>query len=469
MQHGLTIIRSLLATCVIATPCACGDVAQIVSEMRAFLSTQDNDRRVEIVARIESDPAYDRSKVSDWLHRAVSFDALSGGAETVSVELPDGERRRVTLRIPAKYDASRPWPLIYALHGLGGSGAEIISYVEYVLGDEVERYVIAAPTGYEDAAIHGHWPPTLEHPRALAKVRHTVHVDSNRVFLLGCSRGGHAAWTIAVLHADEFAGAVPIAGTFSLVERDGLWPVFLPNLTHTPVLCVWGAGDIYAGDGTELSPEGGIAGLNRGVCALAKSMDLPVVCHEYPDKGHSDVEPPKELLKDVLSKRRVQYALRVQHTFRHIGQASAYWIEGHVWKGEQWTEKLPTVHLRADEDANRPEDVTKALVRTFRGALGELSGTVDGQVIDVRRRKVTDLTIWIGDGMIDWGKPVVVKVSGRKVHEGVLKPNLFVCLAEAARTYDFDRLRWAGLRFRSGHKTELVTGRSAHPESEQKP
>ena len=458
MRTCLTLVPLLLVTCGPAS--AIADETRVLAAIRAFFATQDLDRRAELAAQIESDSAYRRDKLSGWLHDAIEFDKLEAGQSEIHVPLANGQSRRVVLRIPAEYDASKPWPLIYALHGKGGRGEGVIRYFEHVLGSDVEQYLIAAPSRYEEAVIHRAWPPPMEHPRALAALRRAVHVDSDRVFVAGYSLGGHATWTLAVLHSDQFAGALAVAGTFSLLEVDKLWGVFLPNLANTHMVCVWGVRDMYANDGNTLSPEGGIAGLNRRLCELAESSKLPVVGYEDPERGHGDVVPPGQLVKELLGRRRVQYPARVRQTFRHIYQAQAYWLEGHVWKGPQWTEKLPTVRLRQGEDANRPDDVTRALVRTIRGVLGELRGTVDGQTIDVRRTRVSELTIWIGDGMLDWDKPVTVKVSARKVFEGVLEPDLFVCLAQAARTYDFDRLRWAGLRFRSGHKARLVTGRT---------
>jgi len=117
----------------------------------------------------------------------------------------------------------------------------------------------------------------------------------------------------------------------------------------------------------------------------------------------------------------------------------------------------------ADED---PQD---ALLRVIRSKLGQLRGTIDGQTIDVRRKKITELTIWIGDGMIDWDEPVTVKVSANTVFEDKLEPDLFVCLTQAARTYDFDRLRWAGLRFKSGYGADPVTGRTEFPPPAEPP
>lgn len=455
---GLVVLGALLGT-----PVAHADEQQIVTAIDGFFATEDLDEREVLVRRIESDAAYERGRVTEWLHRAVGFDLLDGGIQHIQVRFGKGQTRSVALRIPADYDARKPWPLIYALHGSGGHGEDIIGYVERVLGDAADEYVIAAPSGYGEVVVHSEWPPAMEHPAALAAIKRTVHVDSDRVFVMGYSRGGHAAWTLAVLHADEFAGAVPLAGTFALPEVDGLWETFLPNLAHTPVLCVWGAEDVYADGRKEPSRDGGIAGLNRRLCELAGQMQVPVVGRELPGKGHGGIVPPAEPLHKLLSGRRVHYPREVHHTFRDIYQSRAYWLEGHAWSGPQWAEGLPKIRLREGEDANNPKHVKAALLRTFRASLGELRGRVDGQAIDVRRKKVQELTIWFGEGLIDWEQPVVVQVSGRKVFEGRLEPDLFVCLSQAARTYDFDRLRWAGLRFKSGSKTCVVTGRTEFP------
>ncbi|MGD8454380.1 MAG: hypothetical protein PVJ57_21410 [Phycisphaerae bacterium] len=442
---------------------AAGDEARILADIKAFFATTDADEREALAQRIEADEAFSREKMSGWLHAAVPFEDLSPGQRTIHVEIGPGQTRDVVLRIPPGYDPHRAWPLIYALHGAGGRGEHIIAYVEHVLGDKVDEYVIAAPTNYREHIIHS-VQCVVEHPVLLHAVKKAVNVDSNCVFLLGYSLGGHTAWTAGVLYADQFAGVVPLAGTFHLFEVDGLWDQFLPNLAHTPVLCAWGAGDVHGPDGQTVSPQGGIAGLNRQVCELARKLSLPVIGHEYPDRGHGDVDPPPEEFAKLLAHRREAAPREVAHRFRDIRQGRTFWLEGHVWTGPQWTDKLPTVRLREGEDPNKPDDVRAALLRTARALLAELRGTIDGQKVNVHRKGVRELTIWFTEGMIDWSQPVTVRVSGRDVFEGELHPDVFVCLAQAARTRDFDCLRWAGLRFRSGSRTRPVTGRTEFPE-----
>jgi poly(3-hydroxybutyrate) depolymerase len=443
---------------------AAADEAEIVAGIEAFFAAGDIAQRVEIARRIELDPAYERARVQGWLHQADLFRPLPPGRHEIQVSLAGGQTRTVVLRIPKDYDNRRPWPVIYALHGASGHAADIISYVQHVLGDDVERYVLAAPDRYGDTAIHqNEWPPTGEHPAALLKVRQTVHVDSDRVFVMGYSMGGHTSWTLAVLHADQFAAAIPLAGTFTMIVADRLWPTFLPNVSNLPVLCVWGAGDTQDNRHRE-SADGGIAGSNRRLRALAADSAPSLTMIELPDKGHRDVVPPADDLAQAIGRTRVHHPAEVRHMFRHVCQGSAYWLEAHRWTGEQWTDRQRTIVLREGDPLAANLDFEEAAARQYRGLLGELRGEIDGQEIRIRRKKISELTVWVGDGMIDWDRPVILHTGDLEPFEVQLQPDLYICLSQAARTWDFDRLRWAGIRVRPSAGTPyLVTPKTRFP------
>lgn len=440
------------------------DEPAIRAALRDFLRTDDAARRQALARQIEADPVYDRAKVRDWLHQADLWQPLPAGRRTLTVPLADGTSRPVALRIPAAYDCRRPWPLIYALHGMSGDGDGIVRYVEHILGPAAEEFVIAAPTSYGDKALHDpQWPPTAEHPTIWLRLRQTVHIDSDRVFLTGYSMGGHVTWTLGVLYADQFAGLMPIAGTFILPVTDGLYETLLPNVARVPVLAVWGADDIYGPDG-QPSPDGGIAGVNRKVRTAAQSLSLSYTGIELAGVGHGDVVPPADELKKLLGARRTHYPATVRHTFRHVVQSSAYWFEAHALTGKVWGAQPPAIELREGENPMNAADCEAAAARAYRGVLATLEGEVSGQEIRVRRRKVKELTVWIGDGMIDWSQPVTLRAGGRKPDfEGRIEPSLYICLSQAARTWDFDRLRWAGFRVRSGSKTRPITPETTFP------
>lgn len=439
------------------------DQAAILADLKTFFETDNGTERAEIARRIASSQTFDRKCVSEWLHSADLFQPLSPGRRQIRVRVDDGSTLPVTLRIPAGYEHGRPYPLLYVLHGSGGNGADVIRYVEQLLGEEIEQYVVAAPTGYRQVVIHSTTPPSTEHLATLLAVRKAVHIDGDRVFVMGYSRGGHAAWTLAVLHPDQFAGVVAVAGTLLLQDSGTLFETFLPNIASTRVFACWGENDVMAADYVTPSADGGIAGLNHELCKLAASLELPLTWYEVPDRGHTGIDPPREDIDKLLSARRVHYPRSIRHVFRLPYQGQTAWIEAHAWRGSWWDDQPLKLRFLEGENAGDPAVQQEALARAVHGRLGELRGEIDGQQINVYRKKISELTVWIGDGMIDWEQPVALEVNGRKAFAGQLTPDLFVCLTQAARTYDFDRLRWAGLRFKSGSKTQIVTGHTPFP------
>lgn len=436
---------------------------QIIANLRAFFDSDDIHEQAHLVEAIETDDAYDRSRVSDWLHAAASFAPCDAGRVTLAVPLPPDGSRDVVVRVPAGYDPQRRWPLIYALHGMGGRAAHIIGDVEHLLGDDVDRYIIAAPDQYAEAAVSDPaWPPVGEHPRAWHALKGRFHIDSDRVFVMGYSRGGHASWTLGAQYAGRFAGVMPLAGTFIVPLPDALWDHFLPNLANTPVLCVWGAGDIQGPDGKP-SPDDGIAGVNRRIRDRAPRHDVPLTAIELPDKGHRNVTPPADAVEKWLAHRRVQFPASVRHTFRHLIHSRAHWIEAHRWTGDSWGRAHPRERIDTIGEGRHRRTKVTSPERAYRDCLGLLHASIDGQQIRIWARSASVVTVWIGDGMLDWDQPVTLTVGRKAIFAEPLTPNLHVCLLQAARTRDYDRLYWAGLRVRLPRSAQLVTPDTPFP------
>jgi pimeloyl-ACP methyl ester carboxylesterase len=457
-RTGALLSLALLATG--ARPAAASE-ATILADLKAFFATQDPGRRAELAAHAQADSAFRRERVGEWLHRLDLHRPMKPGVAELRVPVGYGQVRTVTLRLPRGYDPRRPWPLIYALHPSGGNGPFFLDYVEkQLLGPRVEEFIVAAPTEYHQTGLDAPPPFTVDHLAILRAVREAVHVDSDRVYALGYSLGGYATWAVACLHADQLAGAVPISSAFSIPPTtDGIWRAMLPNFTHLPVLNVWGAEDTLEVLGVR-GPDslGGIAALNARLVQWSRAMSLPLWKNvEIPGRGHGGAMPPASALRELLAGRRQRYPRQVEHNFRHLHQGSSYWLEAHTWEGEHWGGDLPAYSRRPGESEEQ------AFGRTVRELLGHLQGEVVGQTLKVLRRHVGEMTVWVGEGMVDWSRPVTVEVGGRKGFSGMLKPDLLVCLSQAARTLDFDRLRWAGIRVDAHGKAGPVTGSTDFP------
>ena len=69
------------------------------------------------------------------------------------------------LFVPSDYDASRAWPLIVGLHGLGRPYDWVMSYDGYVDRAERDGYILVTPKGYHPRAWYGSRGPGI--PRRL--------------------------------------------------------------------------------------------------------------------------------------------------------------------------------------------------------------------------------------------------------------------------------------------------------------
>ncbi|MBN2445141.1 MAG: hypothetical protein JXO22_00320, partial [Phycisphaerae bacterium] len=304
--------------------------------------------------------------------------------------------------------------------------------------------------------------PFPEHGLVLLGLKQRIHLNSDRIYATGYSMGGHGSWTMAILVPDQLAGVMPIAGSLNLPQDDLLDNV-LPNLANTHVFVAWGRGDNRMANG-KVSPTGGIAGTNQRTTKRTDELGLPVVWREDPEAGHSDVVPPQEEVFKLFSYTREHYPRQISKTFRALHESSHYWLEADKWIGVALDGQgdIPVV-LQPDENAGNPDDVDAAITRALQRRVARLEGTVDGQTITVQRKKIHSLTIWIGDGMIDWAQPINVKVGGRQVFNDRIEPDLLVCLLQAVRTYDFERLRWAGIRYETRRPGRIVTRRTKFP------
>ena len=364
-----------------------------VGLVRAWLDAGDAGARAAIAARIVSHRDYRPARVREWLHRAASFSSLRPGIDVMRVDVGEEDSRQVVIRVPDGYRPDRPWPLVYALHPSGMQAADWAARVEGLLGMRSSQYVIAAPNQYRQNYIAADPPFTPEHPAILDAIARRVHVAHDRVYVVGYSKGAYGAWFVSLYYPDRFAGAVALAGTFDVaVGDDGFWKTLVTNVAQLPVLNIWGERDTLTVRGLDGTPAGDFSTQNRRFEQWLSGMGLPITNIEVPGAGHHDLRPPPEPIEAALVGRRREDPKRIDQVFRHLHQASCYWLEGLSWVGERWGERRPPLPAAQPGESER-----HVIARTLEPLLGRLTGTIDRQTIRVSRRHIGDLVIWFGE------------------------------------------------------------------------
>lgn len=129
----------------------------------------------------------------------------------------DGTERSYIVSLPEGYDPATPYPLVFAFHGLGGSG-ELVSNRFYFgieqTGGRPSLFVYpdGLDTGMGAGWANSDGQDVAFFDRLLETLQQNYCVDSTRVFSTGHSYGGMMTHTLACERPEVLRAIAPVAG-----------------------------------------------------------------------------------------------------------------------------------------------------------------------------------------------------------------------------------------------------------------
>lgn len=135
--------------------------------------------------------------------------STSGSPCTINVE---GTEREYYVVLPADYTPSRPYPVVFQFHPLGGNAEQGMNM--YRIRENFPEAIYVTPQGL---GSQPGWANTngedVAFVRAMmAELEKKYCVDATRYFSTGFSYGGIMSFTISCQMADEFRAIAPMAG-----------------------------------------------------------------------------------------------------------------------------------------------------------------------------------------------------------------------------------------------------------------
>lgn len=177
------------------------------------------------------------------------------------------------LVVQTGHDATRPAPLVVALHGYGGRADD---YPLLWRGAAARAgAVLVIPQGVRRAGSGYTWQDPDEAELILELTlewtRRQVAIDEDRIVLTGFSQGGFIAMALGVRRSELFAGVIPMAGGY------------LPEIDAPPPASVIGAPSYYFMVG---SLDGAAAAVRNAAGDFA-AAGYQVRLRVLPGTGHS--------------------------------------------------------------------------------------------------------------------------------------------------------------------------------------
>ena len=203
--------------------------------------------------------------------------AMKGDFRWAYKSVVDNSLQPYRVFVPSKYDASKPTPMVVALHGMGGDeNSYFVSYDNGIVKREAEArgYIVVCPKGRGTASMYM-GDAEKDVLDVIAAMRRDYNVDANRIYLTGHSMGGYGTWSIAPKYPDLFAAIAPISG--------GGNPSALSKIKHVPEIVIHGDND------PTVSVEN-----SRKMVKAAQELGIEIKYVEVPGGNHTDIAVPAQ-------------------------------------------------------------------------------------------------------------------------------------------------------------------------------
>lgn len=330
------------------------------------------------------------------------------------------------VRLPREYHSGRSYPVILALNDPSFGAEKMVG----LLAEPAER------SGYVVAAIE--WAPRFggkqfdhtgkDHRLIVSCIRdlsRKFQIDQDRVFAFGLSNGANFALDLSMSKPDLLAGVVCM-GPFPVHQ---FYQHYWKNAQKCPVYCVTGE---MAGPSVDAL---------RRIYESWLPLGFYAILSVYKGRGSEWFSAELPTLFDWMNRKT---RVRGVGTLRQDGKRFEPWQvfresdDRFYWVGA--TELSKSTKFVNGERPDRPP------------MPAEFSADIRGNEIVVSGvRGAKKITVWLEKDMIDWTKPLRVRVDGdvNGFKPRVMTPDVRLMLEELYRTGDRKMLFFGKLEFKT--------------------
>jgi predicted esterase len=215
------------------------------------------------------------------------FKRTSGWIEVKDFDEEDFAVESYMVYVPRTYTPGRAFPLVIAMPG--HPGHPFLNMGGYA---ELRGYIVACPQSLE-AESNYEWLVLIQEELSaiLAQMKAKYNIDAKRIYIVGHSKWGFAAYYLGLRNSEIFSGIVSCAGAIGGTKIEMLPRLARVAKEHVPVLIVHGAKDA-------------VIPISRARYMLNELKSLGYECEmlTYPKGGHGVVVDAMENIFDFFDK-----------------------------------------------------------------------------------------------------------------------------------------------------------------------
>ena len=351
----------------------------------------------------------------------------------VRIELGrSGSAGTYLLKLPPEYRHGRPYPVLMVLHMEDEKAIAMLDRWSSAAAEQ--GYILAAPS-WNNGLGGAYGYSEREHATVLATLkdlRRRFNIDSDRVFLFGLGQGANMAFDVGLSHPDLFAGVMPMSGGPDLF----VWS-YWRNAQNLPFYVI--TGDTSGENERKL----------RDFVTNCTLAGFPILWSRYRGRGAEWFSGEIPNLFDWMRGKRRIFPLQQLGT---DGLGGAMGREFRTMRNNDsqfyW---LTTTDLHPN-CLNYGENWKKSVnPATLTGRIDSATNEVYIKMFGVRRGAILIGRNYLGQNMLDYTKPVTIRVN-KDVILGNQKiiPSLKVLLESLYQTGDRQRLFLARIDFKVG-------------------
>jgi len=161
----------------------------------------------------------------------------------------NGEDRVYYLHKPSSFDKNKSYPLVIALHGLGGNGERTSAFTGFNKLSDKEGFIVVYPDGYivkRGGKEIRCWRLEIDDDikfisSLIDKVSKDYKIDGKRVYATGISNGGMMCYVLSAKLPDKLAATASLVSSLSNSQLEKLpeskpLPLIIMNGTDDPIV-----------------------------------------------------------------------------------------------------------------------------------------------------------------------------------------------------------------------------------------